>query len=138
MSNLKKIGLLTLALGVSFAAGARENIPVKGQTAESKTNGQKEIKNRLMKYASDCEPASAQADLDINNVRTRILNGGDMWWDLSNARYEIPKLQDLNAVRKNSLFAGAIWIGGEDEGVLKPCCHDVPPRWFGFLARSTR
>jgi len=31
----------------------------------------------------------------------------------------IPKLTDLNAVRKNSLFAGAIWIGGEDEGVLK-------------------
>lgn len=72
-----------------------------------------------MKFASDCDPASAQADLDINNVRARILNGGDMWWDLSNARYEIPKVTDLNAVRKNSLFAGAIWIGGEDEGVLK-------------------
>ena len=119
MSNLKKIGLLTLAIGVSFAASARENVPELGQTAKSKTNGQTETKNRLMKYASECEPASAQADLDINNVRTRILNGGDMWWDLSNARYEIPKLQDLNAVRKNSLFAGAIWIGGEDEGVLK-------------------
>jgi len=72
--------------------------------------------HRLMKFAFDCEPASQQADLDINNVRTRILNGGDMWWDLSNARYEIPKVEDLNDVRKNSMFAGAIWVGGQDAG----------------------
>ena len=37
--------------------------------------------------------------------------GGDMWWNLSDARYEIPK--DGN---KHSMFAGALWIGGVDDG----------------------
>ncbi|MFT5816899.1 MAG: hypothetical protein ACI95K_000373, partial [Lentimonas sp.] len=75
----------------------------------------KGVKSRLeMKFGSDCDPATQSADLDVNNVRTKILNGGDMWWDLSSARYEIPKIEDLNTVRKNSLFAGAIWIGGLD------------------------
>ncbi|MCB9262068.1 MAG: T9SS type A sorting domain-containing protein [Flavobacteriales bacterium] len=118
MKKLGKIGLLALAACISGSALAKENV---GELSPTKTgqDGSTQSKNKFMKYASDCEPASAQADLDVNNVRTRILNGGDMWWDLNNARYEIPKLKDLNAVRKNSLFAGAIWIGGEDQGVLK-------------------
>lgn len=119
MKNIRKIGIVAVALMTGFSAYAKENITDGGPTSDRAKAGEQQTKNRLMKFASDCEPASAQADLDINNVRTRILNGGDMWWDLSNARYEIPKLTDLNAVRKNSLFAGAIWIGGEDEGVLK-------------------
>lgn len=73
---------------------------------------------RVQRRAAACEPATFQADLDINNVRARILNGGDMWWDLNSvARYEIPKTSaESNAIRKNSLFAGAIWIGGLDPG----------------------
>lgn len=73
---------------------------------------------RIQRRAAACEPATFQADLDINNVRARILNGGDMWWDLNSvARYEIPKVSsESNAIRKNSLFAGAIWIGGLDPG----------------------
>ncbi len=61
--------------------------------------------------ASGCNPATAQTDLDINNVRAKILNGGDMWWDLISARYEVPK-----GSSKFSLFAGSIWIGGIDAG----------------------
>ena len=34
-----------------------------------------------------------------------------MWWNLDDARYEIPK--DGN---KHSMFAGALWIGGVDAG----------------------
>ena len=114
MKYLLKLQIIVLLSLLTTVAIGKENItnPSQKKTSSSSTN-------RLMKFASDCDPASAQADLDINNVRARILNGGDMWWDLSNARYEIPKVTDLNAVRKNSLFAGAIWIGGEDEGVLK-------------------
>lgn len=75
-------------------------------------------KNKVQRRAAACEPATFQADLDINNVRARILNGGDMWWDLNSvARYEIPKTSsESNSIRKNSLFAGAIWIGGLDPG----------------------
>ena len=119
MRNIRKIGFVAVVCATALFASAKENVNVQTPKSDASKAGSQQIKNKLMKFASDCEPASAQADLDINNVRTRILNGGDMWWDLSNARYEIPKLTDLNAVRKNSLFAGAIWIGGEDEGVLK-------------------
>lgn len=72
--------------------------------------------SRVKLFAASCEPATQSADLDINNVRTKILNGGDMWWDLNNPKYEIPKVTDPNAVRKHSLFAGAIWVGGKDNG----------------------
>ena len=58
-----------------------------------------------------CSPATAQVDLDINNVRARLLNGGDLWWDpvAQVAGYEIPKGSGLH-----SIFAGAFWIGGID------------------------
>ena len=41
--------------------------------------------------AADCTPSQAMTDLNINNVRTTIMGGGDMWWNLGDARYEIPK-----------------------------------------------
>ena len=61
--------------------------------------------------ASGCAPSSSQTELDINNIRTTILGGGDMWWDLNDAKYEIPK-----GGGKHSMFAGAIWVGGVDAG----------------------
>jgi hypothetical protein len=72
--------------------------------------------NGMAEFANTCKSASQSADLDINNVRTRILNGGDMWWDLNNPKYEIPKVSDANSVRKHALFAGALWIGGLGRG----------------------
>ena len=64
---------------------------------------------------NNCAIGTSQTELDINNVRTTILNAGDMWWDLSNGRYEIPK-----GSGKHSMFAGALWIGGyDDNGQLK-------------------
>jgi len=65
--------------------------------------------------AAGCLAATAQTELNINNVRTTILAGGDMWWDLDNGKYEIP-----NGGGKHSMFAGALWIGGlDDQGNLK-------------------
>ncbi|TAL61278.1 MAG: PKD domain-containing protein [Bacteroidetes bacterium] len=61
--------------------------------------------------ANTCYESTAQADLDVNNVRTRILNGADMWWDLANGMYEIPKGSGVN-----SIFAGSLWIGAIDQG----------------------
>lgn len=109
MSNKLKYILFSM-----FAFGAIANLTAK------ENEGQKMVKpktesHKLMKFAASCDPATASADLDVNNVRTKILNGGDMWWDLSNPKYEIPKIAaNVNSVRKNSLFAGAIWVGGYD------------------------
>tara|TARA_Y100001968_G_C19442492_1_gene763344 strand:+ start:1876 stop:3948 length:2073 start_codon:yes stop_codon:yes gene_type:complete len=57
-----------------------------------------------------CLDPSSEAELDIGNVRANILGGGDMWWNLTDARYEIPKDEGVH-----SLFAGSLWIGGMDD-----------------------
>ncbi len=68
--------------------------------------------------AGDCKPATSQIDLNINNVRARLMNGGDMWWDLNTAaKYEVPKVPvESNDPRVSSLFAGSVWVGGIDQG----------------------
>ena len=57
-----------------------------------------------------CLDPSSEAELDIGNVRANILGGGDMWWNLTEARYEVPKNEGVH-----SLFAGSLWIGGMDD-----------------------
>ena len=66
--------------------------------------------NPMRVVAAGCLPATAQTELNINNVKTLIMAGGDMWWDLNDAYYEIP-----NGSNKHSMFAGALWIGGLDD-----------------------
>ncbi len=68
--------------------------------------------------AVDCERSQSSEILEINNVRTIIMAGGDAWWTVlgaGNANYEIPKNDDPNVPKKHSMFAGSIWIGGRDE-----------------------
>lgn len=117
ISSAKVLTILAF-LSISITALAKENTgkaPIGGKTtSEYPTASQK----GLMKMGSGCLPASAQVDLDVNSVRTTILNGGDMWWNLSNAKYEIPKVP-TGQVAKHSLFAGALWIGGITQGNLR-------------------
>ena len=66
----------------------------------------------LKQTTAGCSPSSAFEWLNINNVRTRINAGGDMWWDLSKdggSQYYIPANGSAT-----SLFAGALWIAGLD------------------------
>ena len=97
--NIKQIIILSIAF---FTTGlmAKENV---------ENNSPAVVVNT--KVAAGCNPSTSQTDLDVNNIRTTIMAGGDMWWNLSDARYEIPK--DGN---KHSMFAGALWIGGVDDG----------------------
>lgn len=67
-------------------------------------------KSTLQALSEGCAAATSSADLSINNVRARILGSGDMWWDLNDAKYEVPK-----GSNKHSMFAGALWLGGKDE-----------------------
>lgn len=65
---------------------------------------------------SDCASATMSYDLAINNVRARLLNGGDMWWDLEDGQYIVPKVDPaLGVPGVSSLFAGAVWLGGFDD-----------------------
>jgi len=79
-------------------------------------NGELKNDNRaaaiLKKSAADCAAPTATAVLSVNNVKTTLQNGGDMWWDLVGMpKYEVPKITD-DGQSKHSLFAGSIWIGG--------------------------
>lgn len=67
--------------------------------------------------ATDCNDATGQIDLNVNNARVRLLGAGDFWWDLTDAVYVIPKVDPTTgAIEVSSMFAGALWIGGIDAG----------------------
>ena len=79
-------------------------------SAESEIKIKKQNLSPLERIGGGCSAPTSSAFLDIGNVRALVLGGGDMWWDLSAAQYEIPK--DGNV---HSIFSGALWIGGLDD-----------------------
>lgn len=79
------------------------------------TDGSRGGKKPNPSLAANCTPSATATELDINNTRALIQTGGDMWWDFSIARYEIPKNSGHKAI-----FAGSLWMGGRDiSGQLK-------------------
>lgn len=113
--------------GLSGQVSARENVTSPGHKSQLKTT------------VTGCQPAVSAIDLDINNVRARLMTGGDMWWNigLEVAAYEIPK----NSGR-SSQFAASCWIGGFDkQGQLKVAAQtyrqDGNDYWPGALDVTT-
>jgi hypothetical protein len=94
-------------LAALFVMGAV--IPGKAEMCRYEQDGSK---GQRAQTAAGCAPSSAFEWLDINNVRTRINAGGDMWWDLpsgTGSKYFIP----ANGAA-TSLYAGSLWIAGVD------------------------
>ena len=88
----------------------------KTTTAATNTGTTTQINTRA-NFREDCATAEAQVDMAINNVRARLLTGGDVWWDGSNGRYIVPKVEPGSGVpERSSIFAGAVWLGGFDPG----------------------
>ncbi len=106
---------LLLLLCFQVELDARENVGYAGKT------------NEASKVASDCDGATAFTELNVNNVRARINTGGDLWWEPPQGAntYEVPKVEPGSSLTpKQSLFAGALWIGGFDDlGQLKVAAH---------------
>lgn len=73
--------------------------------------------------AAGCASAVTISTLELNNVRTRIEGtGGSMWQDRANsiADYEVPKRSSSSDPKFTSIYAGALWMGGQDiNGQLK-------------------
>ncbi len=109
-----KLSLIALAMvSTTMVLHAREVRPGSGKSAGGNTISQ--TLNSGARTGNNCLPPTSRAILDINNVRATILGANDMWWDgAGNAGYEVPKVDDPNAVKKHSLFAGSIWVGGRD------------------------
>ncbi|HTB06198.1 MAG TPA: hypothetical protein VK806_04530, partial [Bacteroidia bacterium] len=95
--------LLSLAIAVTIYGnlGAKENI---GTPPHKSTKGM---------LSTGCAQDAGAAYLGINNVRVRIMDEGDMWWDpgASLPRYYVPA-----GGQACSEFSGAPWIGGIDAG----------------------
>ncbi|MES2704291.1 MAG: hypothetical protein V4649_16740 [Bacteroidota bacterium] len=124
-NRIKIAGAFTLLaiLGMAARLSAHQNITSTRPKAGLKTT------------ATGCQPAISAIDLDINNVRARLMTGGDMWWDLSKevASYEVPK-----GSGRHSQFAASCWIGGFDrQGQLKVAAQtyrqDGNDYWPGAL-----
>ena len=68
-----------------------------------------------LELREDCAPSRSSIDMDINNVRARLLGGGDVWWDLTEGKYIVPKVDPASGLPEvSSIFAGAVWLGGYD------------------------
>lgn len=109
MSYLLRISVLAVIAVLMF--------PQDGQAYKVPRDKERPANKQQKSVASaGCLPGTAHIDLDINNVRARINQSGDMWWDLQgNPRYEIPK-----GSGKHSMFSAALWMAGVDvNGQLK-------------------
>jgi hypothetical protein len=62
------------------------------------------------------------------------LNGGDIWWDLSEGQYIVPAVDPaLGVPGVSSLFAGAVWLGGFDDAMNLKWRH----KRIGLLQQMT-
>ncbi len=88
-----------------------------GQGYAHLPRGTKQKKAVKENRAEGCLRPTAYNFLDINNVKSRINTGGNMWYPPGE---QIPQYFVPANSNKTSLFSGAIWIGGLDEnGQLK-------------------
>jgi len=79
----------------------------------NKEPGNSPKEQNRVQFRENCDQATAQTDMSINNVRARLLTGGDVWWDTDDGRYVVPKVQ-AGETEVSSIFAGAVWLGGVD------------------------
>ena len=73
--------------------------------------------NTSINLREDCTAANAQTDQNINNVRARLLTGGDVWWDpgARDGKYIVPAPPVGSGLDEvSSIYAGAVWLGGLD------------------------
>lgn len=61
-------------------------------------------------WRAACTRPTKQIELEINNVRARLLTSGNLWYD---AHYVVPKPAP-GQLPVSALFAGGVWIGGVD------------------------
>lgn len=116
-STFRKGVLFGFALLFSTFSIARE--PEEYEKSDSSSSG----KGNNKSLAAECAGPTAATELEFNNVRTLIQTSGDMWWDYITPRYEVPKGGGSNA-----LFAGSLWLGGEDVNQqLKLAAHTYGP-----------
>lgn len=99
--KLEKL-ILTILIGLSFSfqelnAKIPDNI------------GEAPVAEKVS-WRADCVRPVRQIEMQVNNVRARLLTGGDIW---SEAQYIVPKPAP-GQLPVSALYAGGVWIGGVD------------------------
>ncbi|NQV71713.1 T9SS type A sorting domain-containing protein [bacterium] len=79
----------------------------------------------------NCEPSTAEAYLDVGNVRARLLNTGTLFYRGSPSVYEVPKGSGLHSV-----FGTSLWIGGLVDDEIRAAATLFGPHefWPGPIA----
>ena len=101
MRTIKYSIMMLICFGVFSSSFAHINPEYKNRKKEAST------------YRMDCAQATSQEDQNINNVRARLLAGGDVWWNGDDGLYIVPNVEG-DPSPKSSIFAGAVWLGGVD------------------------
>lgn len=118
MRTLNRLLLLLLAfcLGTaSVALAAKEKERDKEKKRPATTSNASAAKTSSLPDPGSCTLGSAQKDLDVNNVRSRVYNTGSLAYGNGNsAQYVVPK-----AAEYSPIFAHGIWIGGQVNGDLR-------------------
>ncbi len=83
-----------------------------GYAAEN-IGGHTPVKSTHSAMSNGCTQDQGAAWLEINNVRARIMDEGDMWWNPGTGCYDyfVPANGNVGAE-----FAASLWIGGYDAG----------------------
>ena len=94
------------------------------------TNGKAPVAD-VTGWRAACVRPVKQVDMQVNNVRARLLTGGDIW---SEAAYIVPKPAP-GTLPVSALFAGGVWIGGVDRsGNIKLSGVTYRSQGFDFFA----
>ena len=114
MRNLKYLLSVALLLGIWSISSAHVGPDHGGKNATTTST--------TATLRMDCAQGTSKVIQSINNVRAMLLNGGDIWWDLTDGQYVVPKVEP-GLPEVSSIFAGAVWIGGftglPDNPILK-------------------
>ena len=80
-----------------------------------------------------CAPATAEAFLEVGNVRAKILNNGGLFWNGGAPIYEVPKGGGVHAIS-----TAGLWIGGMIDDELRVAASSYGPWefWPGPVVES--
>lgn len=106
--NIQRVTKTSLLLAVM----AMTSVPVSAYTDTWKSGSNGSSVATGGAKAAGCAPTSATATLELNNVRARVENGGNMWQNRAsgNAFYFVPKSANAGIIGPSALLQGLLWM----------------------------
>lgn len=110
MSHKYWLSLLVSTTIIFTAEAWSSTVPPRSGTAPATVS-------KSSDWRQDCAVPRAETELAINNVRARLRQGGDLWWDGSYGKYIVPRVPEgSNLPEVSSIYAAALWVIGVDPG----------------------